>query len=76
MKKIIYGFLATLSGLVLIFSYRTSLEVVPPTVAEPATTGAASTTNVGSAGSSSFERVIIDGNGIRHCQRRCDGFRT
>ncbi|MGB3375407.1 MAG: FMN-binding protein [Microbacterium sp.] len=31
MKKIVYAVLATLSGLVLLFSYRTSLEVVPPT---------------------------------------------
>ncbi len=28
MKKIIYAVLATLSGLVLVFSYRTSLEAV------------------------------------------------
>jgi uncharacterized protein with FMN-binding domain len=30
MKKIVYAVLATLSGLVLIFSYRTSLEAVQP----------------------------------------------
>ena len=31
MKKIVYAVLATISGLVLIFSYRTSLDAVPPT---------------------------------------------
>lgn len=37
MKKIIYAILATISGLVLVFSYRTSLDVVEPiAVAEPA----------------------------------------
>ncbi|MBD7958702.1 FMN-binding protein [Microbacterium sp. Sa4CUA7] len=39
MKKIIYGILATLSGLVLVFSYRTSLEAVAPTTAGTAATG-------------------------------------
>jgi uncharacterized protein with FMN-binding domain len=33
MKKIIYAVLATISGLVLIFSYRTSLDAVPPVAA-------------------------------------------
>ncbi|WP_439593375.1 FMN-binding protein [Microbacterium sp.] len=42
MKKIIYAVLATLSGLVLLFSYRTSLEAVQPTVVEPASTGSTS----------------------------------
>ncbi|MEJ1090260.1 FMN-binding protein [Microbacterium istanbulense] len=43
MKRIVYALLATVSGLVLMFSYRTSLEVVTPTT-EPA---AASTTTSG-----------------------------
>lgn len=64
MKKIVYGILATLSGLVLLFSYRTSLgEAVPtdvqpaqaaPSVATPhsAATGSASTTPTASASAS------------------------
>lgn len=64
MKKIVYGILATLSGLVLLFSFRTSLgEAVPtdvqpaqaaPSVATPhsAATGSASTTPTASASAS------------------------
>lgn len=38
MKKIVYALLATLSGIVLLFSYRTSLDAVPPSdIAAPAT---------------------------------------
>jgi uncharacterized protein with FMN-binding domain len=46
MKKIVYAVLATISGLVLIFSYRTSLDAVQPiAVADPAaSTGTATTT--------------------------------
>ncbi|WP_282847559.1 FMN-binding protein [Microbacterium oxydans] len=53
MKKIIYALLATLSGIVLLFSYRTSLDAVPPSdIASPASTtqstsGSASTTTAG-----------------------------
>lgn len=36
MKKIVYGILATLSGLVLLFSYRTSLGEAVPTAEQPA----------------------------------------
>lgn len=36
MKKIVYGILATLSGLVLLFSYRTSLGEAVPTDVQPA----------------------------------------
>ncbi|CAN7385967.1 FMN-binding protein [Microbacterium sp. LjRoot45] len=47
MKKIVYGILATLSGLVLLFSYRTSLgdEIVPDAAAvdAPTSTAAGST---------------------------------
>lgn len=35
MKKIVYGILATLSGLVLLFSYRTSLGEAVPTAEQP-----------------------------------------
>jgi uncharacterized protein with FMN-binding domain len=46
MKKIIYALLATISGLVLIFSYRTSLDAVQPmAVTDPAaSTGTTTTT--------------------------------
>ena len=54
MKKIIYALLATLSGIVLLFSYRTSLDAVPSSdIASPAssttqsTSGSASTTTAG-----------------------------
>lgn len=60
MKKIVYAILATLSGLVLIFSYRTSLDVVTPTVADPASsattgsgTGSGTTAGSGASGSTS-----------------------
>ena len=42
MKRIIYGLLATVSGVVLLFSYRTSLEAVMPITAEN-TSGTATT---------------------------------
>ncbi|MBU4465766.1 MAG: FMN-binding protein, partial [Actinobacteria bacterium] len=57
MKKIVYGILATLSGLVLLFSYRTSLGETSAPVAQigsnTTTTGAAGTTTSGSAPSAS-----------------------
>ena len=54
MKKIVYAVLATVSGLVLLFSYRTSLEAVPPTSdAAAASTG---TTAAGSSESSSSDK--------------------
>lgn len=44
MKKIVYGLLATLSGLVLLFSYRTSLDAVPPSdIASPRASSSQST---------------------------------
>jgi uncharacterized protein with FMN-binding domain len=54
MKKIVYGILATITGLVLLFSYRTSLGAVAP-AASAATTGntAGSTTTGSAAGSTS-----------------------
>ncbi len=35
MKRIVFGILTTLTGLVLLFSYRTSLEAVNPTDPQP-----------------------------------------
>lgn len=54
MKRILFTLLATLSGLVLLFSYRTSLEAVTPTDAS-AVTGATGTsaTGTGSSGTGS-----------------------
>ena len=51
MKRIIYGLLATLSGVVLLFSYRTSLEAVMPITAEN-TSGTATTPSPPAAASS------------------------
>lgn len=45
MKKIVYGLLATVTGVVLLFSYRTSLDAVSPT-----TTTGGETTRTGSSG--------------------------
>ncbi|HWD63209.1 MAG TPA: FMN-binding protein [Humibacter sp.] len=39
MKKIIYGLLATVTGVVLLFSYRTSLDAVAPAASTGSTTG-------------------------------------
>jgi len=43
MKKIVYAVMATLSGLVLLLSYRTSLEAVAPTALEPTSSDASTT---------------------------------
>lgn len=51
MKKIIYAVLATVTGLVLLFSYRTSLDAVAPAANAATTTKA--TTGSGTSGSSS-----------------------
>ncbi|MGN6124925.1 MAG: FMN-binding protein [Humibacter sp.] len=55
MKKIVYGLLATLTGVVLLFSYRTSLQSVAPTASTGETngTGTASSNGSSSTGSSS-----------------------
>ncbi|MDR2321096.1 MAG: FMN-binding protein [Microbacterium sp.] len=53
MKKIVYAVLATVTGLVLLFSYRTSLEVVAPAASgATGTTGTAGTTKSASGSSS------------------------
>jgi uncharacterized protein with FMN-binding domain len=50
MKKIVYGLLATVSGLVLLFSYRTSLEAVAPAAAQPAADAASTSSGRTSTG--------------------------
>lgn len=47
MKRIVFGILTTLTGLVLLFSYRTSLEAVNPTGPQPV---AGSTTSSNASG--------------------------
>ena len=67
MKKILYTLLATVSGLVLLFSYRTSLEAVTPTDASVATAGSSSTTaDTGASGSgtTSTNSGITSGTGL------------
>ncbi len=54
MKRIIYGLLATLSGVVLLFSYRTSLEAVMPVAAED-TNGTATPTSESTPSASASE---------------------
>jgi len=54
MKRIVYALLATVAGVVLLFSYRTSLEAVPPTAAAGGTSdGSRGSTTDGSSGGSS-----------------------
>lgn len=50
MSRIVYALLATLTGVLLLFGYRTSTEVVTPTALEPVSPG---TEISGSAGSTS-----------------------
>lgn len=56
MKKILYTLLATVSGLVLLFSYRTSVDVVMPVDSVAATTG--STGSTGTTGSTSGSGLV------------------
>lgn len=53
MKKILYTLLATVSGLVLLFSYRTSLEAVTPTDASTATTTTGTSSSASGTGPTS-----------------------
>ena len=53
MKKIIYGLLATVTGTVLLLSYRTSLEAVNPTSATSTTGSGSFTSGSGSSSASS-----------------------
>lgn len=52
MKKIVYAILATVTGLVLLFSYRTSLEVVAPAASGAAGTAGTAGTTKSATGSS------------------------
>jgi uncharacterized protein with FMN-binding domain len=52
MKKIVYAVLATVTGLVLLFSYRTSLEVVTPAASGAAGTAGTAGTTKSATGSS------------------------
>ena len=62
MKKIIYAVLATISGLVLVFSYRTSLDAVPPAaVTDPAgSTGSTTSTTPSTSDDESSESSSDD----------------
>lgn len=53
MKKILYAVLATVSGLVLLFSYRTSLDAVAPQDTAPAATGSVGSSGTPISGSTS-----------------------
>jgi len=59
MKKIVYAVLATLTGLVLLFSYRTSLDVVAPTAGG----SIAPKTTTGTSGGSSTSAPSASGTG-------------
>jgi uncharacterized protein with FMN-binding domain len=50
MKRIVYAVLATITGLVLLFSYRTSTEAVMPAALEPVAPGAGAPAPTSSAG--------------------------
>ncbi|AKV87262.1 MULTISPECIES: FMN-binding protein [Microbacteriaceae] len=67
MKKILYTLLATVSGLVLLFSYRTSLEAVTPTDASAATAGSSLTTaetGASGSGTTSTNSGTMSGTGL------------
>jgi uncharacterized protein with FMN-binding domain len=53
MKKIIYALLATVTGVVLLMSYRTSLDAVNPTASTNGTTGTGSGTTSSGSGTTS-----------------------
>ena len=56
MKKIVYAVLATVSGLVLLFSYRTShIDAIQPVAADTASTSSSSSGSSGSSGSTGSE---------------------
>lgn len=62
MSRIVYALLATLTGLVLLFGYRTSTEVVTPTALEPVSPGAEVS---GSTGSTSSGGGAATSSGLR-----------
>jgi uncharacterized protein with FMN-binding domain len=63
MKRIVYAVLGTLAGLVLLFSYRTSLQVVPPTAGGTTSGTVSGGTSNGSSGTSggSASTTLKDG---------------
>lgn len=61
MKRIVYGLLATLSGVVLLFSYRTSLEAVMPVAADDTAGTTSSTTTVPAPSSTSSSSADASG---------------
>ena len=62
MKKIIYALVATLSGIVLLFSYRTSLDAVPPSdIASPASGTTQSTSGSASTAAGGTTAGLTDG---------------
>ena len=62
MKRIVYGLLATLSGVVLLFSYRTSLEAVMPVAADNTAGTTSSTTTVPAPASTSSSSAAASGS--------------
>ena len=62
MKRIVYGLLATLSGVVLLFSYRTSLEAVMPVAADNTAGTTGSTTTVPAPASTSSSSADASGS--------------
>lgn len=66
MKKILYAVLATVSGLVLLFSYRTSLDAVAPQDTAPAATGSVGGSGTPTSGSTSGTGAsgAISGTGL------------
>lgn len=62
MKRIVYGLLATLSGVVLLFSYRTSLEAVMPVAADDTAGTTSSTTTVPAPASTSSSSADASGS--------------
>ncbi|HBU41349.1 MULTISPECIES: FMN-binding protein [unclassified Microbacterium] len=62
MKRIVYGLLATLSGVVLLFSYRTSLEAVMPVAADNTAGTTSSTTTVPAPASTSSSSADASGS--------------
>jgi uncharacterized protein with FMN-binding domain len=62
MKRIVYVLLATLSGVVLLFSYRTSLEAVMPVAADNTAGTTSSTTTVPAPASTSSSSADASGS--------------
>jgi len=76
MKKIVYAVLATVSGLVLLFSYRTShIDAIQPVAADTASTSSSSSGSSGSSGSTGSEtdNGTQTGSGARVRVRRPGG---